>query len=342
MTKYFTLFFLIIHYSVSGQTGGTTSFQNLNTNYTARHLGLAGDFISVFDADHTLAFSNAALLNEQSSNRGSLSQTLLAGGINTGQLSYSKTFNKLSTMGHFRYIAYGKMSRRDETGADLGTFSPGDFILGGTVSKAINERMQIGGTLNILYSQLDNYIAFGSSIDLGGIYHNDDKNLVISGVVKNLGVQFKGYTATRYPLPLEVQLGVSKKLAHAPFRFSLIAQQLQRWDLSYVDPTAKPTIDALSGDTIPVKTDNFAVKLFRHAVIQTEILAGQKVHLRAGFDFNRRKELALSNRPGLAGFSFGLGLYFKRFSIDYGWMIYSSAGGQHGVSLSLPIKGKKQ
>ncbi len=340
MIKYFISIALFFPLGIQAQTGGLSSFQNLNSNYTARNLGLSGDFISVFDADHTLAFCNPALLNKQSEKRAAFSQTLLAGGINTGQLSYTRSFGKWSGMGHFRYIAYGKMNRTDEAGTNLGTFSPGDFILGGTASKAINERMHLGVNLNVLYYQLDSYISFGTSIDVGGIYHVSEKDFVLSGVVKNLGVQFKGYTKTKYALPLEVQLGVSKKLAHAPFRFSLVAQHLERWDLSYVDPSAQPTIDALSGDTIPVKRDNFAVKLFRHGVIQTEILAGKKVHLRTGFDFNRRKELAVSTRPGLAGFSFGLGLYFKRFSIDYGWMIYSAAGSQHGVSVSIPLKGK--
>ena len=65
---------------------------------------------------------------------------------------------------------------------------------------------------------------------------------------------------------------------------------------------------------------------------------GKKFHLRVAFDYQRRRELAVTNRPGLAGFSFGAGLYLKRFSVDYGWMIYSTAGSQHGISLTIPLK----
>jgi hypothetical protein len=56
---------------------------------------------------------------------------------------------------------------------------------------------------------------------------------------------------------------------------------------------------------------------------------------------NRRQELKLEQRPGIAGFSFGAGLYFKRFTLDYGIMSYSAAGVQNMLSLSMPI-GKQE
>ncbi|MBI3238518.1 MAG: hypothetical protein HYZ43_06725, partial [Flavobacteriia bacterium] len=175
----------------------------------------------------------------------------------------------------------------------------------------------------------------------GGCYTNDEKRLVLSGVVKNLGIQWKGYNETRSSLPLEIQMGVSHKLKHAPFRFSLLGQHLQKWDLTYNDPNAKETVDALTGEVIPVNKAGFVEKFARHFVVQTEILFGKKLHLRIGFDYNRRQELKLTQRPGIAGFSFGAGMYFKRFSIDYGFMSYSAAGMQHAISLSIPLGGAK-
>ncbi len=336
-----TVFFIGI-VSVScvsfAQTGGTTTFQSLNTFYTARQLGLSGNIINVRDNDINTVFSNPASLNEKMNRRGSLSQTLRAGSINSGAMGYSLRFGDIQTMASFRYISYGTMQRTDVNGVDLGTFSPGDFILGVSASKLINERMSIGATLNTLYSQLDNYISVGNSIDIGGQYFNEEKRLVIGGAIKNLGVQWKGYTAdNRDPLPLEVQLGVSHKLNHAPFRFHLTAQHLQQWDLSYVDPNAKDKVDALTGDTIKVQKAGFFEKAARHALIQTELLFGEKVHFRVGFDVQRRMELRVANRPGLAGFSFGAAFHLKRFSFEYGWMIYSAAGGQHGLTFSMPI-----
>ncbi len=320
-----------------GQTGGTTTYQVLNSFYSARQLGMSGNIINSRDNDVNLAFSNPASLNLKMSNRGSLSENLRAGGINAGSLAYARTFGKTVGAAHFRYISYGSMKRTDLAGNDLGNFSTGDYVLGASASRLINERMSVGATLNLIYSQLDSYYSFGNSIDIGGQYFNEEKEFVVSGVVKNLGIQWKGYTSERAPLPLDVQLGVSKKLSHAPFRFSLTAQHLQQWDLSYVDPNAKDKIDALTGDTIKVKKANFFEKAARHALIQTEINIGKKVYFRVGVDIQRRLEMRVANRPGLAGFSFGTAFHLKRFSFEYGWMIYSAAGSQHGITFSMPI-----
>ena len=336
------LFFTVIVGSCIAQTGGTTGFNFLNLPFNARTTGLGGSFITARDLDVSLGIQNPALLNADMHKRGSISQTLLAGGINSGQLNYAHHFaNNITGAAHFRYVSYGKMKRTDINGTDLGTFSPGDFVLGVSAGKSINERLHIGATFNVIYSQLDNYIAFGNSLDIGGCYTNHERRLVLSGVVKNLGIQWKGYNETRSSLPLEIQMGVSHKLKHAPFRFSLLSQHLQKWDLTYNDPNAKETVDALTGEVIPVIKAGFVEKFARHFVVQTEILFGKKLHLRIGFDYNRRQELKLTQRPGIAGFSFGAGMYFKRFSIDYGFMSYSAAGMQHAISLSIPLGGSK-
>ena len=53
-------------------------------------------------------------------------------------------------------------------------------------------------------------------------------------------------------LPIEVQAGASYKLKHAPFRISILGQHLNQWRVLYEDPNEQPTIDGLTGDTIPV------------------------------------------------------------------------------------------
>ncbi|MBI3238519.1 MAG: penicillin-binding protein, partial [Flavobacteriia bacterium] len=161
------LFFTVIVGSSIAQTGGITGFNFLNLPFSARTTGLGGSFITARDLDVSLGIQNPALLNADMHKRGSISQTLLAGGINSGQLNYAHHFaNNITGAAHFRYVSYGKMKRTDINGSDLGTFSPGDFVLGVSAGKSINERLHIGATFNVIYSQLDNYIAFGNSLDI--------------------------------------------------------------------------------------------------------------------------------------------------------------------------------
>lgn len=323
--------------SLSAQTGGLNDFSTLNMYYNAKQLGLSGNLISSRDRDVFTTFYNPAGITSEQMKLGALGQTLRAGGISTGSLAYGIQLKNISTVAHFRYVSYGSMKRTDVTGNEMGNFSTGEYILGYSASKKMNERMYAGATLNLLYSQLESYTQFGASVDIGGQYIDEDRRLILSGVVKNLGTTIKSFNGTKHALPLDVQLGISHKLAHAPFKFHFTAKQLTKWDLSYNDPNAKPTIDALTGDSIPVKKAGFVEKAFRHALIQTELMFSPKFHLRVGFDYQRRREMAVANRPGLAGFGFGAGIYLKRFHLEYGWNIYSAAGAQHGITLQIPF-----
>lgn len=324
------------------QTGGFNGFSNLNMQYNARTMALGGDAITIYDSDINLGINNPAIINAQMHKHLGFNQSILSSGINTGMLAYAHTFGKTTGMMNFRYASYGKMRRTDETGLDLGTFTPGDFILGVSAQRFFNKRMAVGATLNLLYSQLDAYTAFGTSIDIAGLYRDSVHNLNVVGVVKNLGVQWKSYAGDRNKLPIEVQLGISHKLKHAPFRFSLVAQHLQKWNIAYNDPNAKPRVDPISGDTIKTDKSGFFDKLGRHLKFQIEVMIGKKIRVSTAFDYHRRKEMAIPGRGGVAGFSFGAGLTFKKFSIDYGWYVYSVAGGQHGLSLVVPlVKHKK-
>lgn len=331
--------FTLVGYS---QTGGANAFSNLTTQYNARTMALGGDAIAIFDNDVNLGVNNPVIINSSMHGRLGFSQSIITtNGLNTGNLNYAHAFGKTTGMLNFRYASYGKMKRTDEFGIENGTFTPGDFILGASAQRFFNPRMAVGATLNLLYSQIDSYTAFGTSIDIAGMYQDTSKNIVLVGLVKNLGMQWKGFTSQKSRLPLEVQFGLSYRLKHAPFRFSFIAQHLQKWNIAYNDPNAKNRIDPLSGDTIKTDKSGFFDKLGRHMKIQVEVLIGKKVRISTAFDYHRRKELAIVGRGGLAGFSFGLGLTFKRFAIDYGWFIYSVAGGQHGLSLSIPLINKR-
>ncbi len=334
-----SFFAALFCFSVNAQTGGTTSFGFLDLAYNARSLALGTDFISIRDQDLNLGVGNPSLINEKMHNRASFNQALLAGGINYGMINYGRAFKEsIVGVGHLRYVDYGKMTRRDEFGNDQGTFKPMDMILGASVAKPFSPRLNVGLTLNFIYSQLATFSSLGASIDFAGNYYNEEKGFLATVLVKNAGYQFKGYTKkTHDPLPLDLQFAVSKKLAHAPFRFSLLAHNLNRWDLSYNNPNAKPTIDALTGDTIPAPTAGIAEKIGRHFTFQTEVLISKNIHFRTAIDLQKRQELKLAERPGASGFSFGVGLYFKKFTVDYGFGVVSRAGFQHMISLSTDL-----
>jgi hypothetical protein len=327
-------------FGLKAQTGGTTAFPFLDLTYNARQAGLAGDFISAKDADINMGVANPSLLNNSMQNHVSFNQALMAGGINYGMANYGFGLKDIGTMStYIKYVSYGKIQRTSINGTNEGTFSPFEMVAGAGLGRELNERISVGANFNFMYSQLEGYSSVGAGIDLAGTFYNEDKEFLVTALVKNAGVQFNSYTGNseRAPLPTEFQLATSYKLPHAPFRISILAHHLNRWDITYNDPTLQPTVDPLSGDTIPVPKAGFLEKFGRHFTYQLETIVSKNIHVRMGFDYHRRKELALESRPGAAGMSFGVGLYFKKFSLDYGFVIYSRAGFNNMLTLSTNL-----
>lgn len=345
MKNIFSLLLLIISTNIFSQIGGNYAFPILEQPFNARSAALGTRFITVTDQDINLGFNNPALFNEKMHNQASFNHAIMPSGINYGMASYGRKFGeKLNAGAAVRYLSYGEQDRTDELGQIIGTFHPSDYILSVGTSYRMNKKMAVGANFNALISQLDRYVALGAAVDLGVTYHEEKANLTLSLVAKNIGYQLKNYTeAKRNPLPADLQFAIAHRLKHAPFRFGMVFHHLNKWNLSYFDPNEPPKYDPLTNDTIFAKPANFVNKLAQHLTFQAEILLGKNLHIRAAYDIYRRSSMKVANRPGLAGFSFGLGLYFKRFSIDYGINFYSVAGMQNMFTLSTNFdKWKKQ
>jgi hypothetical protein len=338
--KYFLILFIFCFFSsIFSQTGGSNSFVFLDLPFNARSAALGNDFISSKDQDLNLGIQNPSLINEKMDKHLGFNQAFLAGGTSYGMLSYARSYNDFHAMHSLRFVNHGNMDRYDETGQKIGQFYAGDFVLGTGVAKQINPLISVGANLNFIYSQYEINNAFGASIDLAGTYELKEKNLTITALVKNAGYQFKPFVkGNRSALPTEFQFAIAHKVKHAPFRFTLLIHHLNKFDLTYIDPNLKPTIDALTGDTIPVKFPSFGEKIMRHFTYQVELIISKNLHLRTAFDYHRRQELKLAQRPGIAGFSFGLGMYFKRFSLDYGLIAYSAAGFNNVFTLTTNLE----
>src|ERR1043165_2257310 len=99
----------------------------------------------------------------------------------------------------------------------------------------LDTNLSVGITLKTIYSNLEAFTSWGSAIDLGATYVRPAHGFAAAVVVKNIGRQWKPYIeGNPEKLPFEIQLGISKKPKHVPFRFSLVYEDLQQWDLTYI------------------------------------------------------------------------------------------------------------
>ncbi len=342
LKKLLFLLLIIFNCSAFSQVGGNNTYEFLNLPISARVSALGGNLIPVKDNDLNVSLINPSLLTDSMSNNVALSYNNYFSDINYGYVAYAKHFNRIGNFSAgIHYLDYGKFIRADEIGNTDGTFGANEMSLNLAYARSIiDTNLTVGVTVKTIYSQLESYSSWGSAIDLGAIYVRPNHGFTAAAVIKNMGRQWKPYViGNKEKLPFEVQVGISKKPKHVPFRFSFVYENLEKWDLTYEDP-ANPTltVDPLTGDPIKQnKAKIFGDKLMRHMVIGGEFIVTKNLFLRLGYNYQRRVELKIPDKNGGPGFSFGFGFRIYKFHFSYGHAIYHIAGPSNTFSISMDL-----
>ncbi|HHS96066.1 MAG TPA: type IX secretion system protein PorQ, partial [Phaeodactylibacter sp.] len=216
-----------------------------------------------------------------------------------------------------------------------------EYALSVAAAKQLYPKMAVGGSLKFITSQLEDYNSVGLAADLGFYYQDTASLFAAALVIKNMGMQLSRYHDVREDIPFDVQIGISQKLAHLPFRISISYHDLHRWNIRYDDPNTEEDLFLLADTTARAEgkfkayVDNF----FRHLTFGGEFLLGKKENLQIRFGYNhqRRKELTVENLRSLTGFSLGIGMKIKRFRISYGHAFYHLAGGTNHISITTNL-----
>ncbi len=330
------LLFSSVYFLSSAQIGGKGTYDFLDVTNPARVAALGGTLISVKDNDLNLAFQNPALLDSSMHNDLTMSYINYLAGIHYGYAAYSRTYKNIGSFSAgMQYLDYGNFTAANVDGVITGQFTPGEYCLNLSYGRNIDSSFSVGGTLKTIYSKLSTFTTFGNAIDIGCVYNNTKHLFSTALVIKNFGTQWKTYGDIHEPLPFEIQWGYSFKLRHAPLRFSENLTHLEKWDLTYTDPSMQTT-DPITGAVIVKKKGAiFVDKLARHDVSSIEILLSKNFHLRVGYNYERRQELKLPNTgAGIAGFSFGFGLKISKFNLSYAYARYSVVGGPNHFTIS--------
>lgn len=318
--KFLFLTCFLINQLAKSQIGGTRTYPFLNLDHSARVAASGGSLITVRDNDISLAYQNPALLNKSMHNHAILSYMNYLGGINNAYAGYVKHYDSIGTFSaNLFFVNYGKIKGYDQNGNFTREFTSQDYNFQLGYGQHWKDKFWYGVNFNFIYSALEAYVSTAGSFNLGGIYFDKEKQFTTSLVVKNLGVQFIPYYGKhKEPLPLDIQLGISKKLKYNPLRFSIIAHDLQTWDLTYNNPNKRnKTIDL---ETQKEKVEKIPVpeKVMRHFNFAGELLFTDNFNLIFGYNYQRRKELSPEQRKVVTGFSWGLTFNLLKYRFTYG------------------------
>ncbi len=320
------------------QKGGNATYSFLGLTNAARVAALGGELVSIADDDINLAFHNPALLSAGMHNHLNLNYVNYFAGVNFGYASYARRHERLGNLAAgIHYVNYGSFEQTDELGELQGNFRASEYALNVMWSRSvIDSALTVGLNLKPIYSSLEQYSSLGLALDLGLCYRIDRSHTTVAVVVKNMGAQLITYSGTREKLPFEIQAGITQGLAHAPFRFSITLQNLEKWDLTY-EVEGQDKTDFFNEEVKTSSFDEFGDKLMRHLVFGTEFLLGKNFHIDLGYNYKRRQEMKVSGKPGMVGFSWGLGFRVSKFHFAFGRSSYHLAGGSSHFSLTTNL-----
>ncbi|GAB1447244.1 type IX secretion system protein PorQ [Bacteroidota bacterium] len=321
MRKFFLPIFILSAVSSFAQLGGSGVYNFLNLQPSARIAALGGNAINNPSTDLHLAAVNPSLLNKNFHNQAAFSYVGYLADIGAGYAGFTRHSDSLnmSFAGGIQFVNYGNFKRWAPDGTDLGTFSAGEYALHATAARTYNQ-FQVGASVKLIYSNLESYNSLGIASDLAATWFSKNRLMVLTAVASNVGTQIKTYTnATREEVPMNLQLGFSRKFEHNPLRIGIVAQHLESAGklLYQIQNRNNNNIDLETG--LPIQEDfSFLQHVMSHMIINTEIVLSKNFNIRVGYNQLRRRELALTDRKGLSGYSWGFGIKISKFQIHYG------------------------
>ena len=323
---------------VRAQAGGNNTWEFLNLTNSARVASLGGKNITLRDGDLNLVFHNPALLDSTMNNHLVINYVNYFTDINFGYASWAFHHNRFGNFAAgIHHISYGNFIAADDSGIITGDFTAGENSINFSWAIPIDSLFSFGATVKAINSSFEQYRSSGMAVDAGINYYNPMSQLSASLVMKNLGTQFTTYYSggEREPLPFELQLGVSKRLEHAPFRLSILYQHLQ--DINLNTNKRQGETDITGTESFSAKAEKLTNELLRHLIIGVEFLPGQNLSLHAGYNSLRRHELRIEERTSTVGFSWGFGVRVNRFRIGFGQARYHLAGSSNHFSVSTNL-----
>lgn len=318
----FTIFMLL---SIVGRAQeATTVFNFLKLPHSAHVTALGGENISTIEDDLTIAFQNPALLSNVSDKTLSLSYTSYIEGSKVGSAAFSRQFGSRSAWAiGAQYMDYGKIIETDIENNDLGEMSVKDMALMGIYNYNLSNKWSGGVTAKFIHGSYADYTSYAIGVDLGLNYYNAESDFSASLTFLNLGGQIKGFDDNHEKLPSNMQVGFTKRLAHAPIRLSVTLNDLTHWESSYFNPNNK---DISFGDY-----------LLNHLIFGVEITPSDRFYIAAGYNCKRGNDLKIEGGSKWTGFSLGAGLQLKRIKLGAAYANYHTAASSLIMNVSIGL-----
>jgi hypothetical protein len=321
----------------NAQIGGERTYTFLELVSSPRHAALGGFTTTLSDLNIDSGMVNPALVSNRSKGQFSLNVEPYFAGINRGTAAYVLGLrNQKALLVDVKYIHYGSFDARNELGEQTGTFTGSEVALGLSYAHYfLAPNLHVGIRASVISSKLEQYHSWGWSADLGVYYQSLQNRMRYALVFQNMGTQITTYVEVYEPLPFNIHFGISNQLEHLPLRWHFGMQQLQRWDLAYVNPN-QVQLD-LNGNPQD-QSVNFLKELSRHVVFGAEMFPDRAFSFQIGYNFLRAAEMKVLDQRSFSGLSLGFGINIRKFRFQFSHTRYTVAGNSNFFGLTFKPK----
>ena len=311
----FCLFFTLISVLTWAQDS-QTGYNFLRLPVSAHAAALGSDNISIIEDDPSLMFHNPALLSSVSDKSLNLNYMNYMEGANAASASFSKIVKEKATIGVMaQFLDYGKMKEVDEHNVQTGEFSAKDIAIAGALSYQLGTNIVGGITARLITSYIGDYNAFAMGVDLGVNYYDPEKEWSVSATVKNLGGELDAFEEEYNKLPLDLQIGASKRLIGSPLRLSATLVDMNQLNKKFI----------------------------HHLVAGADIILSPQIYLAVGYNFRRASEMEIVSNDEErgsshgAGLSLGGGIQLDRFKLNVAYGKYHVSSHSLLISASFVL-----
>ena len=303
---------LVMLLITAGDSFGQSTYNFLKLDGSARAAALAGSFVSNND-DPDVIFYNPAGIGLLKDNPASFSFVKLLLDLNMASLSYSTNIKNIGRIGAgIKYINYGSFTKRDEFGNVLGSYSVQEAAFLAGYSNILDKNFYYGVNAKFIFSQIADRTSSAVALDVGLHYAIPSNLMDIGFAVLNAGTQISSYYTTKEDLPLDIVVGISKRMEHMPVRLSLDFHNLNE------------------------NQDKIFSRL-KYFTVGAEFYLSKVLSLRFGFNNQSRHDLTIGSSAGLAGFNVGLGAKISSYQFDYGFSSMGLIGAIHRITVSTNL-----
>ncbi len=337
---------------------GSSVFNFLDLPVSSRMNALGGANVSMRDGDVSMAMNNPALLGAMTDKVLQLNFSYYLPGTMFGSALYGHNFGRSSVERPYmdangqpdkpnyfavgvHYLDYGSMQYADQYGnLTGGSFSARDILLDVMYARQLGPMFSVGVTLKPIISNYEAYTSFALGADVGAHFQLPDSSLQIGLSLQNIGWQLKGFYSEeggqhREMLPLNLQLGLSYRIPHAPLRFHVTIHNLQQPKLGYQH--LNPEIAGLTGEAVSTDVKWYDM-MFRHTIFALDIVPkSERFYLTISYNHRKRAEMNLVDQRSIAGFAFGAGVRIYKFRLGFAMSQATKSNFTYQVGLSLDI-----